>query len=102
MLQTDSQTIDSGVEEVRYRKIERKTLISRIQISSFDTVLEEAEATPLQSSSFWVLYVLFRLERKGLLPEDTYTDWMTYNLIESEQNKDIDDQGPGNLWTETE
>jgi hypothetical protein len=102
---SESDAPFTGFGDSRYRRIEKKELICRIPIESFDVVAKQAEATPLQSSAFWVLYLLFRLERKGLVPEDTYTEWMTHYLTQNEQNKencDKDDQGPGNLWVEEE
>ncbi|KAJ5392545.1 hypothetical protein N7509_008035 [Penicillium cosmopolitanum] len=102
---SESDTPFNGLRDSAYRRIDRKDLICRIPIEAFDVVVKQAEATPLQSSAFWVLYLLFRLERKGLVPEGTYTDWMTYYLTQNgddKENIDAEDQGPGNLWLEEE
>ncbi|CAI7618181.1 unnamed protein product [Penicillium pancosmium] len=100
-----SDTPFSRLGDGAYRRIDRKDLVCRIPIEAFDVVVTQAEATPVQSSAFWVLYLLFRLERKGLVPEETYTDWMTHYLTQDwddKENIDAEDQGPGDLWFEEE
>lgn len=102
---SQSDTLFSGLGDSTYRRIKRKELICRIPIESLDVVVKQAKATPVQGSAFWVLYLLFRLERKRLVPEDTYTNWMVHYLTQEQNEKesnDVEDQGPGNLWVEEE
>lgn len=56
--------------------IEKYKYIATIPVSSRRAVLREAWKVPLQSCQLWVCYLMFRLERKGLVKEGIFDHFM--------------------------
>jgi hypothetical protein len=54
-------------------------------------VSQEANKVPPQNCQYWVLYVILRLERRGLVPRGVYRGWL------GEVSECWGDEGPGDL-----
>jgi hypothetical protein len=63
-----------------------KDFLCRIPVSEGITVVQEALALPKQSCRWWVLYLMLRLEDKGLMPEGTHNHWKGHRDTGSTEN----------------
>ncbi|KAJ5776938.1 hypothetical protein N7520_000184 [Penicillium odoratum] len=70
--------------------IETMDFLARIPASEFATVQREALAVPAQSCQCWSSYLIFRLQRLGLVPDGTYEHWRDYHMTSRRL-----DLGPG-------
>jgi hypothetical protein len=70
--------------------IDQNKYITTIPVCRGARVVKEAKKVPLQSCQLWACYLLFRLERKELVPLGTFDHYMYH--YEHRRNEDF---GPG-------
>jgi hypothetical protein len=71
--------------------IERTFFLSRIPASAGRMVEQQARAIPPQSCQYWAVYLVLRLERRGMVPHGSYGHWRHHITHRRE------DMGPGCL-----
>ncbi|KAJ5662075.1 uncharacterized protein N7477_009691 [Penicillium maclennaniae] len=72
---------------------ESTQLISRIPTIVVNQVLQQAEAIPPQNCGTWAMYLIFRLEREGLVPAGNYDNLQKrYGYLHRDE-----DFGPGTM-----
>lgn len=56
-------------------KFEKTYHLSTVLSDAASVICQQALAIPPQSCSCWVVYLIFRLERRSLVPHGTYDHW---------------------------
>ncbi|KAJ5776607.1 uncharacterized protein N7511_001618 [Penicillium nucicola] len=66
--------------------IDTKDFLVRFPAQYGHKVIEQARALPKQSCRWWVLYLMLRLELKGLMPPGTFDEWEKHRRTGSTEN----------------
>ncbi|KAJ5316639.1 hypothetical protein N7508_001147 [Penicillium antarcticum] len=75
-------------ENKRYSSwgIDTKDWLVAIPAQYGPEVIQEARALPKQSCRWWSLYLILRLEIKGLMPQGTFKEWEKHRRTGSTEN----------------